>query len=130
MACNWGRMMHLPSCSAVPEAPGGFSIPCNCRPDGTGDCFIAESASIVAGTVWLGKHIYGGHVKTSELTRLTQAVEQLIREYAELKQHYVALKQAEIHWQEERAQLVNKNEQARQKVEAMIFRLKALERDS
>lgn len=69
-------------------------------------------------------------MKTSELTKLTQAVEQLIREHAELKQNYAALKQAELQWQDERAQLISKNEVARQKVEAMIFRLKALERDS
>lgn len=72
----------------------------------------------------------GGRVETSDLTRLAQAVEQLIRRNAELKQQYAALKQAQHDWQEERAQLINKNEVARQKVEAMIFRLKALERDS
>jgi len=72
----------------------------------------------------------GGRVETSDLTKLAQAVEQLIRRNAELKQQYAALKQAQHDWQQERAQLINKNDVARQKVEAMIFRLKALERDS
>lgn len=71
-----------------------------------------------------------GRVKTSDLTKLAQAVEQLISRNAELKQQCAALTQAEKDWQQERAQLINKNEVARQKVEAMIFRLKALERDS
>jgi cell division protein ZapB len=40
------------------------------------------------------------------------------------------LRVSEKAWREERAQLVEKNEMARVKVEAMISRLKALEQDS
>ena len=68
-------------------------------------------------------------MKTSDLTRLTQAVEQLIRRNAELKQQCAALTQEQQQWQQERTQLISKNELARQKVEAMIFRLRALEPD-
>lgn len=68
-------------------------------------------------------------MKTSDLTKLTQAVEQLISRNAELKQQCATLSQAQQQWQEERMQLISKNDLARQKVEAMIFRLRALEPD-
>ncbi len=69
-------------------------------------------------------------MKTSDLTKLAQAVELLISRHDELKAKYADLQHAEKEWQEERAQLISKNETARQKVEAMIYRLKALEQDS
>jgi len=68
-------------------------------------------------------------VKNSDLTKLTLAVEQLISRNTELKQQCAALTQAQQQWLEERSQLISKNEMARQKVEAMIFRLRALEPD-
>jgi cell division protein ZapB len=52
-----------------------------------------------------------------------QVVEQLIQRNTELKTQNKALRV-------ERGQLIEKNEIARQKVEAMISRLKALEQDS
>ena len=62
-------------------------------------------------------------MKNTDLQALVQAVEQLIQRNTELKTHNKALR-------EERVQLIEKNEIARQKVEAMISRLKALEQDS
>ena len=43
---------------------------------------------------------------------------------------YRQLRASEKAWREERAHLIEKNEMARLKVEAMISRLKALEQDS
>ncbi len=62
-------------------------------------------------------------MKSLDLQALVQAVEQLIQRNTELKLQNKALR-------EERGQLIAKNEVARQKVEAMISRLKALEQDS
>ncbi|MBP7997016.1 MAG: TIGR02449 family protein [Thiopseudomonas sp.] len=62
-------------------------------------------------------------MKNIDLQALVQAVEQLIQRNTELKLQNKALR-------EERGQLIAKNEVARQKVEAMISRLKALEQDS
>lgn len=68
-------------------------------------------------------------MKNSDLAKLTLAVEQLISRNTELKQECAALAQAQQLWLDERTQLISKNEMARQKVEAMIFRLRALEPD-
>jgi cell division protein ZapB len=65
----------------------------------------------------------GGLVKNTDLQALVLAVEQLIQRNTELKAQNKALR-------EERVLLIEKNEVARQKVEAMISRLKALEQDS
>ena len=62
-------------------------------------------------------------MKSTDLQALVQVVEQLIQRNAELKVQNKALRV-------ERGQLIEKNEIARQKVEAMISRLKALEQDS
>lgn len=62
-------------------------------------------------------------MKNTDLQALVQAVEQLIQRNTELTVENKGLRA-------ERAQLIEKNEVARQKVEAMITRLKALEQDS
>ena len=62
-------------------------------------------------------------MKSTDLQALVQVVEQLIQRNAELKAQNKALRV-------ERGQPIEKNEIARQKVEAMISRLKALEQDS
>ncbi|MDY0249792.1 MAG: TIGR02449 family protein [Pseudomonas sp.] len=62
-------------------------------------------------------------MKNTDLQALVLAVEQLIQRNTELKAQNKALR-------EERVLLIEKNEVARQKVEAMISRLKALEQDS
>ena len=71
----------------------------------------------------IAARMLGGLVKSTDLQALVQVVEQLIQRNAELKAQNKALRV-------ERGQLIEKNEIARQKVEAMISRLKALEQDS
>ncbi|MFT0213323.1 TIGR02449 family protein [Pseudomonas sp. F1_0610] len=69
-------------------------------------------------------------MKDSEIKTLLSRVDQLISRYEELKQQHQLLKNAERTWREERAELIEKNQLARVKVEAMISRLKALEQDT
>ncbi len=69
-------------------------------------------------------------MKKPDFATLAGKIQQLVQRHAELKAQYAALKEAEQRWLEERAQLISKNETARQKVEVMISRLKALEQES
>jgi cell division protein ZapB len=69
-------------------------------------------------------------IENPELQALTGKLELLIQRVEQLKTQNRSLLAAEKSWREERAHLVEKNELARQKVEAMISRLKALEQDS
>lgn len=69
-------------------------------------------------------------MENPELQALTGKLELLIQRVEQLKTQNRSLLAAEQAWREERAHLVEKNELARQKVEAMISRLKALEQDS
>ena len=66
------------------------------------------------------------------MTRLGRAARQASRLIARAStaQKNRALLASEKAWREERAHLIEKNEMARLKVEAMISRLKALEQDS
>lgn len=66
----------------------------------------------------------------TELQRLSARLDELLAHYEHLKAQNRLLLASEKAWREERAQLIEKNELARQKVEAMISRLKALELDS
>lgn len=65
-----------------------------------------------------------------ELQRLAAKLDELLEHHERLKAQNRLLLANERAWREERAQLIEKNELARQKVEAMISRLKALEQDS
>ena len=67
---------------------------------------------------------------TSQLQRLAAKLDELLEHYTRLKTQNRLLLANEKAWREERAQLIEKNELARQKVEAMISRLKALEQDT
>jgi cell division protein ZapB len=67
---------------------------------------------------------------TTELQRLAAKLDELLEHYQHLKAQNRLLLGNERAWREERGQLIEKNELARQKVEAMISRLKALEQDS
>lgn len=67
---------------------------------------------------------------TTELQRLAAKLDELLEHHERLKAQNRLLLANERAWREERAQLIEKNELARQKVEAMISRLKALEQDS
>ncbi len=58
---------------------------------------------------------------------LEQKIDELIRLCDQLNDENKLLKSKESTWLGERAKLIDKNEQARVKVEAMISRLKALE---
>ncbi|GGK03348.1 TIGR02449 family protein [Pseudomonas matsuisoli] len=69
-------------------------------------------------------------MEDADLQALTTKLEQLIQRVEQLKLHNRALLANERSWREERAHLIEKNELARSKVEAMILRLKALEQDS
>lgn len=69
-------------------------------------------------------------MEDTDLKALTVRLEQLIQRVEQLKLHNRALLANERAWREERAHLIEKNELARSKVEAMILRLKALEQDS
>jgi len=66
----------------------------------------------------------------ADLQLLTRKLEQLIQHIEQLKAQNSLLLANEQAWREERAHLIEKNEMARVKVEAMISRLKALEQDS
>ncbi|MFN3579745.1 MAG: TIGR02449 family protein [Pseudomonas sp.] len=65
-----------------------------------------------------------------DINTLTLKVAQLIDLCDRLQQHNQHLLAQEKSWRDERLQLIEKNDLARQKVEAMISRLKSLEHDS
>ena len=69
-------------------------------------------------------------MEDAELQALSRKLELLIQRVEQLKSQNRALLAGEQAWREERAHLIEKNEMARLKVEAMISRLKALEQDS
>ena len=69
-------------------------------------------------------------MEDAELQALSRKLELLIQRVEQLKSQNRALLANEKAWREERAHLIEKNEMARLKVEAMISRLKALEQDS
>lgn len=65
----------------------------------------------------------------ADLTLLAGKLDQLVRLVETLKAENRLLRANEQAWRTERAQLIEKNEMARLKVESMISRLKALEQD-
>lgn len=65
-----------------------------------------------------------------DINILSEKISQLISLCEQLQQQNQQLVSQERHWREERMQLIEKNDLARQKVEAMILRLKALEHDA
>lgn len=65
-----------------------------------------------------------------DINILSEKISQLINLCEQLQQQNQQLISQERHWREERMQLIEKNDLARQKVEAMILRLKALEHDA
>ncbi|MDO3381332.1 TIGR02449 family protein [Gilvimarinus algae] len=65
---------------------------------------------------------------SDELIHTLEAkLDELIRQCTRLQQDNAELKKRESEWQRERVRLVEKNELARSRVEAMITRLKSLE---
>ncbi len=65
-----------------------------------------------------------------ELTTLNQKIDDLVAISLKLKKENRLLRAKEQTWQAERAQLMEKNDVARSKVEAMINRLRTLEHES
>ncbi|MBD8492341.1 TIGR02449 family protein [Pseudomonas syringae] len=66
----------------------------------------------------------------TDLQALMARLELLLARVEQLKGQNAFLLTQEKTWREERAHLIEKNEIARQKVESLISRLKALEQDS
>ena len=69
-------------------------------------------------------------MEDTDLQALMSRLELLLKHVEQLKSQNALLLAQENSWREERAHLIEKNEIARQKVETMISRLKALEQDS
>ncbi|RMQ45695.1 hypothetical protein ALQ04_03108 [Pseudomonas cichorii] len=69
-------------------------------------------------------------MEDTDLQALMNRLELLLKHTEQLKGQNALLLAQEKSWREERAHLIEKNEIARQKVESMISRLKALEQDS
>lgn len=68
-----------------------------------------------------------GLLNEQELKRLESRVNNLIRAFEDLKKENSLLKAQQDTYTAERASLIDKNEQARKRVEAMITRLKSME---
>ncbi|WP_281645675.1 TIGR02449 family protein [Parendozoicomonas sp. Alg238-R29] len=64
------------------------------------------------------------------INELGRKIEELITLCQNLRHENQALRSGEQQWKQERAQLIEKNEIARTRVEAMIGRLKTLEHES
>ncbi|HBP49541.1 TIGR02449 family protein [Pseudomonas sp. FSL R10-0056] len=69
-------------------------------------------------------------MEDTDLHALMARLELLISRVEQLNRQNALLTAQEKTWREERAHLIEKNEIARNKVESMISRLKALEQDS
>ena len=69
-------------------------------------------------------------MEDNDLHALMARLELLISRVEQLNRQNALLIAQEKTWREERAHLIEKNEIARNKVESMISRLKALEQDS
>lgn len=66
-------------------------------------------------------------MEPSSIQRLSEKVDQLLEHCRELENERAELKSQQHEWQSERAKLLEKNDLARNKIEAMIGRLKSLE---
>ncbi|MAL98242.1 TIGR02449 family protein [Hydrocarboniclastica marina] len=62
-----------------------------------------------------------------DLEALSRKLDRLIDRCQKLEAENTGLRQLQDDWQKERAQLMQKNDLARSKIEAMIGRLRALE---
>ncbi|MCJ8168273.1 TIGR02449 family protein [Atopomonas sediminilitoris] len=64
-----------------------------------------------------------------DLQALHDKLDNVLKQLDYLRRHNHALLASEQAWREERAQLIEKNELAKHKVESMIQHLKSLEQD-
>ena len=62
-----------------------------------------------------------------ELQALANKLDRLIEHCRKLEQENAAMREMQDDWNRERAQLIQKNDLAKHKIEAMIGRLRALE---
>lgn len=67
--------------------------------------------------------------ESEQLARLEQQIDELLVLTQVLSKENRALRTQQQNWSTERAKLIEKNELAKSRVESMITRLKALERD-
>ena len=67
--------------------------------------------------------------ETEQLNQLEQQVDELVVITQVLAKENKALRTQQKNWSTERAKLIEKNELAKHRVEAMITRLKTLDRD-
>lgn len=63
----------------------------------------------------------------AELEALAARIERLIERNRQLEAENARLRHAQEDWQQERVQLMQKNDMARHRIEAMISRLRSLE---
>jgi cell division protein ZapB len=68
-------------------------------------------------------------MSAEQFKALEHQIDQLIYRCSQLEQELKNLRQQESGWKKERVKLIEKNELARTRVEAMIHRLKALEQE-
>jgi cell division protein ZapB len=68
-------------------------------------------------------------MSTEQFRTLEHQIDQLIYRCNQLEQDCRTLRSQEVSWRRERVKLIEKNELARTRVEAMILRLKALEQE-
>ena len=66
-------------------------------------------------------------MEQSEVQALADKLDRLIERCQKLEQDNATLRELQDDWNRERAQLVQKNDHAKHKIEAMIGRLRALE---
>ncbi|MFV8569953.1 TIGR02449 family protein [Marinobacter sp. SBS5] len=66
-------------------------------------------------------------MEQSEVQVLADKLDKLIERLEKLEKDNVLLREAQDDWNRERAQLMQKNDLAKNKIEAMIGRLRALE---
>ena len=64
-----------------------------------------------------------------DLQTLEQRIDELIALCDELEQRHSSMETERDKWMQERTKLLEKNELAKSKIEAMIMRLKSLEQD-
>ncbi|MAZ06169.1 TIGR02449 family protein [Marinobacter sp. SS8-8] len=66
-------------------------------------------------------------MEQSEVRALADKLDRLIERCQKLERDNVTLRELQDDWNRERAQLMQKNDHAKHKIEAMIGRLRALE---
>ncbi|PCM44512.1 TIGR02449 family protein [Marinobacter sp. ANT_B65] len=66
-------------------------------------------------------------MEQSEVQALADKLDKLIEHCQKLEQNNATLRQLQDDWNRERSQLMHKNDLAKNKIEAMIGRLRALE---